>query len=171
MPGFTESNARLQRWARRSGVTRAGFSLIEVLVAIVVFGVIALIVAPHLDARRMQINTAYSEVIANLRLARSNAITKSVHYQVEFPSATQVRLERMKQDPATGEWQTDDTKVQTITLPSATALSSAVVGARYEFNTRGMTVNITGPQQIAVKDGYGVSRTLEVWPSGQVNEL
>jgi prepilin-type N-terminal cleavage/methylation domain-containing protein len=162
-------NGLKDRLARVSD-TPPGFTLIEVLVAIVIFGVIALIAVPHMDARRMQINTAYTEVIANLRVARSNAITKSVHYQVEFPSVSEVRLERMKQD-VSGNWQTDDTNVQTVTLPSETTLSSSVIGKRYEFNTRGMAVNIAEPQQIDLKDAYGVARSIKVWPSGQVNGL
>jgi Tfp pilus assembly protein FimT len=146
--------------------------MIEILVVMSIFGIIAAIAAPQFRASRVRINNAHRMVLANLRLARANAISRSVHYQVSFPTATQIRVSRMQETPpGSGTWVVDTTNAQTIPMPTATEVASTVVGNSYEFNSRGITVNLTGPQRIDVTDTYGVTKSVQVWPSGQVNEL
>jgi Tfp pilus assembly protein FimT len=130
------------------------------------------IALPHLDSRRMNIITAQRLVMANLRLARTNAITKSVHFQVSFPTASQIQVARMQQNPpGSSTWQVDSSNVQTISLPDATQIQSTEVATSIEFNSRGIAVNLTGVQQIDAQDTFGATKSLQVWPSGQINEL
>ena len=112
-------------------------------------------------------------LIANLRLARTNAISKSVHFKVSFPSATQVQVARLKESPAgSGIWLADTASpAQTITLPASTSVKSTVVGTSVEFNSRGLAVRLTGPWQVDAQDAFGVTKSVQVWPSGQVNEF
>lgn len=117
----------------------------------------------------MQINAAYRLVIAQLRGARSNAITRSTHFTVAFPTADRLVVERMQQ--VGGVWIVDSGDVRTITLPSATQLASSVVGTSVEYNSRGVAVNLAAPRQIDVVDAFGVTKSLQAWPSGQVNDL
>src|SRR5262250_3291678 len=111
----------------------AGYSLVELLVSVSILGIIAGIAMPQIRSGRMQVGNAQRLLIANLRLARTNAISKSVHYQVTFPTATQIRVSRMNEVPAgSGVWQVDTTNQRTITLPSPTSLKSTVVGTTVE---------------------------------------
>jgi len=143
--------------------------MFDVLTALCIFGIVVTIALPHLNARRMQINTAQRLVIAKLRVARANAVTKGVHYRVELTTATQLSVQAMKL--VSGVWVVDTQNVQAVPLPVPTQLASAVVGTNVEFNTRGFAVNLTQPQQISVTDTFGVTKSLQAWPSGQVNEL
>jgi Tfp pilus assembly protein FimT len=143
--------------------------MIELLVVLTVAGILAAIAMPRFRVGRMQINVAQRLVIANLRIARANAITRGVHYRVEFISVSQLKLEAMKL--VGGAWVIDTSKVQTVPLPAPAQLASAAVGTNVEFNTRGFAVNLTQPQQINVTDTFGVTKSLQAWPSGQVNEL
>lgn len=124
---------------------------------------------PRFDARRMRVNSAQRLVIANLRLARTNAITKSVHFTLDFPTSVQVRVQRMME--VRGAWEVDSSDVQTISMPGGTAVPDALVGTSIEYNTRGMAINLAAPLQIDITDTFGVTKSLQAWPSGQVNEL
>lgn len=145
-----------------------GHTLIEVLVTLGLVGIAAAVALPRFDARRLRIDAAQRLVIANLRLARASAITTSVHFAVEFAAAAQIQVERMSKDSA-GRWQVDPASVQTIPLPASTHFAAGVLGNRIEFNSRGMAVNLTAPQQVAIVDDFGVSKSLQAWPSGQVD--
>ena len=162
-----------------------GYSLVEVVVAMVLFGLLARIAVPHLDKRRMQITAAQRLVIASLRLARAKAITKSVHYRVDFISANQLQVAQMASDGA-GGWAIDNTKKNAISLPPNThfasgtqcSSSSAIINTNIEFNSRGIPTNLAGASltlaaavQIALIDDFGTCKALQAWPSGQINEL
>lgn len=150
----------------------AGHTLIEMVVVLSILAIMAAYAVPEYRASRVHINNTQRLLLANLRLARTNAISKSVHYQVAFPSATQMQVSRMVENPpGSGTWQVDTTNVQTIPLPTSTQVKSTVVGTVYEFNARGITVNLSMPQQIDLQDSFGLTKSIQVWPSGQVNEL
>jgi prepilin-type N-terminal cleavage/methylation domain-containing protein len=170
LPHITERRSRHSK----SGGRRAarGYTMIEVVMTMAIVGIIAAIARPHFDARRLQIVTAQRMVIANLRLARTNAITKNVHFQVTFPASQQLRVSRMIETPAgSGTWLVDSTNVQTIPLPPVTQVASGVVGASFEFNSRGFPLNLNAVRQIDLQDTYGATKSLQLWPSGQVNDL
>jgi Tfp pilus assembly protein FimT len=148
----------------------SGYSLVELLVTIAIIFSVTAIAAPRWNAGTMKILTARRMVMANLRLARANAITKSFHYQVSFPDAGHVSLSGMLQSPAgSGTWVVDSTKVQTSALPAGTQVPA--VSTRVEFNTRGMVVNPSTMTRIDVTDSFSKTKSLQVWPSGQINEL
>lgn len=147
----------------------AGYTLIEVLAVLALTAIIGAIAIPGYRAERLQLGAAQRLVIAQLRLARTNAITKGVHFRISFPQPTQLYVERMQL--VTGVWRVDTGNVQTITLPQVTRVSPSVVGTSVEFNTRGFAVNLTQPQQIDLTDTFGATKSLQAWPSGQINEL
>jgi len=154
-------------------VTAAGgYGLIELLVTLSIFTIIAGIAMPEIRAARMQVGNAQRLLIANLRLARANAISKSIHYQVTFPTANQIVVSRMNETPVgSGTWLVDTTTQRTIAVPSPAFLKSTVVGTTYEFTTRGLVVNLNAPVQLDAQDTYGMTKSLQIWPSGQINEL
>jgi len=149
-----------------------GYSLIELAVTISIIAIIIATQMPQWNQNRINILTARSMVLANLRLARTNAITKSIHYRVSFPSdMSHVTLSGMLQNPAgSGIWVVDTTKVQTSSLPASTQVSSSSQSIAVEFNTRGMVANATAMTQISLTDSFGNTKSLQVWPSGQINE-
>jgi prepilin-type N-terminal cleavage/methylation domain-containing protein len=152
-----------------SAQRNAGYTLMEVLVVLAVMGILGRIAVPQLRAQRMQLGVAQRLVVAQLRLARTNAITKGVHFRIEFSQPAQLSVQRMQL--VSGVWQVDTSSVQTITLPQVTQVSPSVVGTRVEFNTRGFAVNLTQARQIDLTDTFGATKSLQAWPSGQVNDL
>ncbi|MFN8624441.1 MAG: prepilin-type N-terminal cleavage/methylation domain-containing protein [Candidatus Binatia bacterium] len=160
-----DAHARPAAGAERN----AGYTLLEVLTALTLMAVLGAIAVPEYRAQRLQLGAAQRLVIAQLRLARTSAITTGVHFKIEFPQTTQLQVERMQL--VSGVWESDASKVRTITLPAVTRVESSVVGTGIEFDTRGQVVNLTQPQQIDLTDAFGAAKSLQVWPSGQVNEL
>ena len=151
----------------------SGKSLIDVLATLSIIAVLTAITLPLWNPNRLNILTARRIVVANLRLARANAITKSLHYRVSFTSdMLHVTLSGMYENPVgSGTWAVDSTKVQTTTLPRSTQVSSSSVGITVEFNTHGMVANTTALTQLSVTDSFGNTKSLQLWPSGQIHEI
>jgi len=153
------------------------------MVTLAIFFAVAKIAISYFEPKRMQILAAQRLLIANLRVARANAITRSVHFQVALQSASQIKVSQMQETPTgSGNWQVGTTNVQTITLPSVTSIKSTEVGTTVEFGTRGWACfatssttctvgTVTSPVQIDAQDTFGQTKSLQVWSSGQVNAL
>lgn len=83
---LNRANERRKQNGFECGMTRPGFSLLELLVAIALFGVVAALVVPNL--RRRGATAERKEFIANLnvltKFAWQNAITSGKVQKVEF---------------------------------------------------------------------------------------
>lgn len=145
-----------------------GYSLIELLVAVAIFGIVALVGLPHVDTRREDINSSVQMVLADLRLARARSITSGDHYAVSPKSTGTYELQRLVLN-STGNWVLQDV-VKTVHLPVGIQLYFGEIALnRVEFNTRGMLVNANEPLWPVVSDtAHQVKHTLAVWPSGQI---
>lgn len=162
---------------------QSAYTVLELMVTLAIFFAVAKIAISYFEPRRMQIVAAQRLLIANLRVARANAITRSVHFQVALNTANQIKVSQMQENPVgSGNWQVGTTNVQTITLPSVTQIMSTEVGKTVEFGTRGWACfatssttctvgTITSPLQIDAQDSYGQTKSLQIWSSGQVNAL
>lgn len=146
---------------------RRGYSLVELLVAVGIFGVLAAMGLPHLDTRRNDIQSATKQVIADYRWARTRAITSGTHFAVEWVSTNSYKIMRMKEVP--GGWAMDEA-VKHVTLPSHINYTWYWPSVQ-EFNTRGMMITTTYPlwQLFWDSDYYGW-HMVSVWPSGQIYE-
>ena len=157
------------RSARMFRATARGFSVIEVLVGIAMFGILVKTAISDINSPRIQIASTQLQVVGQLRLARMKAITSVSHYSVSFTSASQFKVYPMTYNGTI--WQLAATPINTVTLPSAVSFPSALVGTGIEFNSRGMMVSPTAVTQIDLTDSFGQTRSLQAWPSGQVNAL
>jgi len=146
-----------------------GYSMIEVMVALSVLAILMRIAVPMWKANSLNVVTARRIVVANLRLARANAITKSIHYQVSFTTGSAKLSGMVQPTPPATAWTVDTTKVQTTTLPNSTSVSTSSVVV--EFNTRGMVANSSTMTLISLTDSAGHTKSLQVWPSGQIHEM
>lgn len=145
---------------------RSGYTLIEVMTAIGIVGIVLAAALPHLDPRRQDINTTLQTVIGDLRVARSKAISSGVHFSFNRLDNTHYQLRRHK-ETGPNEWPVD-TIIKTISLPSAVQfwLWPSVL----EFNTRGMLVTPNYPATGILGDtSTSTWHAVSIWPSGQVN--
>jgi len=163
----------------RRSLTRRGYSMVEVLVAVGILGILVATALPHMDTRRESTNTAVQAVIAHIRLARSKAISTGCHYCFHKSASNKYYVRRWKEVTYPPYWASDKT-ILNYTFPAHVTWSlEDYVGPHGEhimFNTRGMSVdsytNQVSPQSVRIRvwDTLGISHTIVVTPAGQVYE-
>lgn len=151
--------------AAHSRQQTAGYSLIELLAVVAIFGVLSAMALPHLDTRRQDIQTVTAQVIADYRWARMRAITTGDHFAIQWSGGSNYTVRRLK-ETAPGVWGVDAV-VKTVQLPST--ITSWISPLKQEFNTRGMMVSTASPVWALLYDTkFNGWHTFSVWPSGQV---
>ena len=144
-----------------------GYTLVELLTVIALFGALVAAGLPHVDPSRQDLNQSVAELIGDLRFARGRAITSGVHYALKLDPAGSYELERLTVD-ASGAWVLDDV-AKKVALPSAIELQLPEDVEGVEFNTRGIVVSPSENFEIHVKDTlHGAEHVILVWPSGQI---
>ncbi len=81
----------------RPGLVRSpqgGFSLLEATIALVILGLLLVAVLPYLTPKPMNLRADTNDLVANLRLARDLAISRTTHYRVIVVDRTSYALER-----------------------------------------------------------------------------
>jgi prepilin-type N-terminal cleavage/methylation domain-containing protein len=147
-----------------------GLTLIEVLVAVALFGVVAGVALPNSRSDAFALWTANQMLLGDLRFTRAEALTKGDHFVFEVTGDTTYAVRRMTLNGAV--WEPQDPPIRSRTLPSGvifTAGWSGTVGASFEFNTRGLLVLPGTAQSLRIYDDHTqLTRQITVWPSGQV---
>jgi prepilin-type N-terminal cleavage/methylation domain-containing protein len=155
--------------ARRCLATERGFSALEMLVSIAIMGVLAATAISTTKSARIQVANAQTDLIGRLRVARMKAITSVSHYSVSVTAANQFKVYGMTFDGT--RWNLNSTPAYTVSLPNQVTFATTSVGTRIEFNSRGLLVTPTSLTQLDLKDAFGQTRSVQTWPSGQVNAL
>jgi prepilin-type N-terminal cleavage/methylation domain-containing protein len=137
-----------------------GFTLVEVLVAVIVAGVIVAAGAPAIPRLLSSFslrNTTFA-VAQELRLARQRAVTARTNARITFSSSSYLR---QRESPAGSN--TYITDGATVSLPSGITVTSDPVNPT--FDRRGL---IAQPYTITVTDGT-YTKTLTVAGIGRVD--
>ena len=154
----------------------AGFTVMELLVAVAMIGVMVMLAAPRVNRKSMSLSLASEEFQGNLRTARANAMRRGAHFRVTITGTQTYTLQRMSDPDGDGLWTVDATyPTQTVTIPPSVSIGAAAVSQKIEFNTRGMlngTVAGVAPTVVYIPLTVtgGSTKTIEIWPSGQVEE-
>lgn len=151
------------------GLGDRGATLLEVIAVVGVLGVSTGVAVSRLNAGSAQLDSARQELIASLRLCRSQAVASGNHCRVELASDSAYRVQRMLPPSTPGDpWLADASFTRVVPLPSTVRLSPS--SGSFEFDTRGSRIDATQRTLLTLVDsGYGRQLTVEIWPSGQVN--
>ena len=145
---------------------RGGFTVLELLVAMSIFFVVVGTALPALPRNPYAAWIAQAQVLAELRRARNDALTKGDHFRVVVtgPSSYETyRLSLVGQN-----WMATDPPVRQGILPDGVVFTTAT-GSQFEFTTRGLMVNPGGATTIWMDHvDSGAYKGVVVWPSGQV---
>jgi prepilin-type N-terminal cleavage/methylation domain-containing protein len=144
-----------------------GFTLLELLVAIALLTVMAGTALPSLPRKPYAVWTAQTQVLAELRRARNDALTKGDHFRVDITGASSFVTYRMTL--VAGAWVPNGAPVRTGSLPDGILFLTGV-GKQFEFTTRGLMVTPDAATTLFMEDpDTAISRGVTVWPSGQVS--
>lgn len=158
----------MSRQSAQHGRGQGGYSLIELLVAVAIFGVLAAMGLPHVDTRREDIRTVGKQVVADYRWARTRAITSGDHFAIVWLNDQRYQVQRLKEG-ADGSWALDAV-VKDVSLPDQIR-ALWWWPTTHEFNTRGMMISTTYPLwQLFWDSAYSGWQLMAVWPSGQIRE-
>jgi hypothetical protein len=136
------------------------------LVVSVIVSIAAAAAMPRREQGLFALHNAQSGLVADMRMTRSSAIAQGVHFRLEIADSQNYTIHKMVE--AGGGWVEDGDPVVERELPPTVSFSGAA-GEGYEFNTRGFLVDPNFLQTLTLVDSTtGGSRTVDVWPSGQV---
>jgi Tfp pilus assembly protein FimT len=150
-------------------------SLVELLVAIGILGLLVALALPRLSNRQLELSAATQDLVSNLRIARANATSRGAHYLVTF-SSNSYSIQRLQDDDDDGTWEPKGPPSQ-VDLPDGISLTVQDGDGVVEFNTRGLIEPNAGGsvaeiERLTLTDSRdGRTQQVEVWPSGQVQEV
>lgn len=159
---------RRPSWYRSRRGT-SGFSLIELISVLGAMAVVLGVAIPHVKSDRFALWAAQTQVISDLRRARTDALTKGDHFSFKVLTATTYAEYRLTLNA--GTWQQLGSPVRNGSLPSPIQFTTGV-GNVFEFDTRGLMVLPSAALTVSLQDAHTSStRSVTVWPSGQVAPL
>jgi prepilin-type N-terminal cleavage/methylation domain-containing protein len=153
--------------AFKRGRRERGFSIIELLAAFAIFGVLVAVAAPSIQRRPYALWEARTMLLGDLRRTRSNALIKGDHFRLDVLTDHSYTVSRMQLGVG-GVWTPIVPPIISRTLPPNVAFTSGV-GNGFEFNTRGLMVNPSWAQTLNLYDAdRDLNKWVTVYPSGQV---
>src|SRR4030095_1513058 len=118
--------------------SHAGYTIIEWLVAVAIFVVLASAGLPHIDTRRQDIANTTKQVVSDYRWTRVRAITGGVHFAFAWTGQAPYEIRRLKQVGT--DW-TLDSVIKSVTLPATITRNGPAEADVVEFNTRGLVAS------------------------------
>ncbi|MFN8543913.1 MAG: hypothetical protein U0807_06890 [Candidatus Binatia bacterium] len=144
-------------------------TLIELVGAIAAVAIIMGIAVPHFSRDQLALWGAQSQVLGDLRRARTDSLTKGDHFLIRIVNDTDYAEYRMQLIGAT--WTVAGGPIRSWRLPGHVRFTTGV-GSSFEFNTRGLMVLPSAALTMTLTDDLsGQTRNVTVWPSGQVAPL
>lgn len=160
-----------RRHGRTAGRAAAGFSLIEILVALAIVSVLAVVAIPLTvnSVRSMRLSAAVSAASGAIQSTRYLAIMKGYPYQLTFiPSSVSYQV--LNEVPPAASFSNVGTAIP-ICGPGAAAISRTIT---LQFAANGTVTEITtppagvSPLTFTITNAYGGSNTITVSGVGNV---
>jgi prepilin-type N-terminal cleavage/methylation domain-containing protein len=153
-----------------SRLDNRGIGLVELMVTVAIFGILAAIGVSNFDSRREDINTCYRQLRSDLRLTRARAVVSGSHFGMRFTGSGTYQIERLEKD---GNNWVVNAVVKTVTLPDHLTVTSESMPF-VEFDTRGElvfgpTTTVASVDPVLTDSKFNTTRSLTIYPSGQIH--
>lgn len=152
--------------------SQTGSSIAELVVTV---GIIASVMGTgvlSIERDYLDLATAKQNLVTDLRRARMQATLKGAHFRFEA-EGNSYAISRLADADGDGVWEVDEEFTpKTVDLPAGVTIAAPLPA---EFDGRGLLVpdgnGYTGIVTLYMSDGEGSSKIIQVWPSGQVEEV
>ena len=140
----------------------AGFTLVELLIALAVSGVLSAIALANIDLymRANVVNLAARQVLNDLQATRMVALSRNRRYRVVFTANGTTYVQQMR-DPTTLGYAT----VANFTLPPQSTFGTNV--ANPVFMSTGV-INVPAPGAVVIEGQLGLTRTINMTGAGSI---
>jgi prepilin-type N-terminal cleavage/methylation domain-containing protein len=167
-PPGRRRDAKVARDTKMTRQASRGFSLMELLVAMALFAVMAGTTWSALPRNPYGVWGAQTQIISEIRRVRNESLTRGEHFMLRIVDANSWESYRMEQD-ADGDWLIDGSAIRSGDLPEGTSFTTGI-GSEFEFTTRGLMVTPDAAITILMTHSEsGITKGITVWPSGQVS--
>jgi type II secretory pathway pseudopilin PulG len=163
--------SRSKRFEPRLLLRADGVSIIEVVIVAAIISLMLAAAISRMNPNYRAAEASASELLANLRLCRTKAVSSGYHYQLSVTGASTYTVNRLLPPTSGTDW-TVDGGTPTLTynlLPNVRFTAST---GRYEFNTRGTIVVRTNETFVPLKTlnntSLNNSAFVQIWTSGQM---
>ncbi|MFQ5539361.1 MAG: Tfp pilus assembly protein FimT/FimU [Candidatus Binatia bacterium] len=156
--GFSEIGTRIAYKQERGVLAMAGFTFVEIAVALAIFGILAAIALPDWGSVLLtfNLNGATRQVQSELHRIKVKAVSENEDFQIKYSDRAN-----------SYEVQKDSTLVETKTLPKGIELRTATSPLTLEFTPRG-TPNITSSVTVFLCNTNNEGRNIVVRATGRI---
>jgi len=167
-PPWRRRDVKVARDTKMTRQASRGFSLMELLVAMALFAIMAGTTWSSLPRNPYGVWGAQTQLITEIRRVRNDSLTRGEHFMLRITGANTWSAYRMTLDGG-GDWIIDGSALRSGTLPDGTYFTTGV-GNEFEFTTRGLMVTPDAAITILVTHSESnTTKGITVWPSGQVS--
>jgi len=142
-PGCEEHAGR-QSLGRTDRERSAGYSMIEVSIALALGALAIALAVPAINSRPLNMSADIQDLSQNLQLTHDWAIDRSVHYRLRVLSSAPYQYV-IEQGQLVGSSWTNWAVIRTVALRSNVAFTSGTLGLTAEFDERGGLVTASAP--------------------------
>lgn len=153
-----------------------GMSMIELIVTMGIAALMMALALPHINSGTLNLPLVQQNLIGDIRMARASATSRGVHFKVSISSSSYT-VQRLQDTDGDGIWEPDgEFPTRTVELPNDISIVDGE-GSEIEFTTRGLLADQEDGTPapivtISLHDSlYNETKTVKVWPSGQVEEV
>lgn len=152
------------------GLRERGTTVLEIAIVVVVLGLVLALALPYLTPRPMNLRADTNDLVANLRLARDLAISRTTHYRVRVLDCSSYALERGVQRPGGQAWEFQEERRVSL-RQNVRFYGPPCEGPAVEFDSRGRVVRPAPGAAFVLQDpSRREERTVTVSPVGGVAE-
>lgn len=145
----------------------SGFTLIEMMIVLAVFAIMAMIAIPSFMSLLpgMRLNGSARDIFVTMNLTRMQAVAKNTIGIIKFDVANNTFTAWLENDPATNNWALDytDTLIKSGSTETGVSISGTTIPSHtFGYNSRGLPAGTPGTYAVTLTNSEGDTQQVQV---------